>query len=80
MSSGVRGPARPTSRELEALRADLVTQCTGTSVSIRRDQAVAIVNELLELRELTETAGRALRQLGGIARDADARAGRPGRA
>jgi hypothetical protein len=80
VSSVVRGPTRPTTRELEAIRADLVTQATGANVSIRRDHAVAIVNELLELRELTETTGRALRQLGGIARDADARAGRTGRA
>src|SRR4051812_1325461 len=72
VSSGVRGPTRPTTRELEAIRADLVTQATGANVSIRRDHAIAIVNELLELRELTETTGRALRQLGGIARDADA--------
>ena len=80
MSSVVRGPIRPTTRELEAIRADLVTQATGANVTIRRDRAIAIINELLELRELTETAGRTLRQLGGIARDADARAGRPGRA
>ena len=57
-----------------------MTQATGANVTLRRDHAVAIVNELLELRELTETTGRALRQLGWIARDADARAGCPGRA
>ena len=73
MSGVVRGPTRPTPRELEALRAALAPQATGAHVSIRRDQAIAILNELLELRELTETTGRALRQLGGIARDADAR-------
>jgi hypothetical protein len=70
---------RPSKRELEAIRADLATQTSGALVSLRREHALAIVNELLELRELTETTGRMLRALGWIARDADAQAGRPAR-
>jgi hypothetical protein len=79
MAGSVRGPVRPSTRELEAIRADLATQTSGAMVSLRREHAVAILNELLELRELTETAGRALRALGWIARDADALEGRPAR-
>ena len=50
VSAVVRGPGRPTTRELEAIRADLVTQATGANVTLHHDHAVAIVNELLELR------------------------------
>ena len=74
-----RGPVRPTDRELAEIRADIVRSSNGINASVRREHAIAIINELLELRQLTVRLGRDLRELGAIARDNDARAGRTDR-
>ncbi|MCU1390664.1 MAG: hypothetical protein JWL72_4002 [Ilumatobacteraceae bacterium] len=73
----IRGPVRPTDRELAEIRADIVRAATGINASIRRHPAIAIINELIELRGLAVRLGHGLRTLGAMARDDDARLGRP---
>lgn len=66
-----------TRHQLAAMRNDIAAQQGARKVSILREDALSMIREILELRDLTERIGRDLITLGRIAREADQPPRRP---